>query len=428
MSCNMKILWFVNSPCGSVRRYNVKTTVGGWLISLEDELKKQEYIQLEVAYFSDKKEDTFVYDGVKYYPMGESRSDNPIKRIMDRRHSTSEIDTKRLPCLKRVVDESNPDIIHIHGTEECFGIVAPYAKAKGIPVVYSIQGMIAPISEFYFRGLPKHDAFNLDSWLDRFKNVGIRNNWKSFQERAERERKFLSQADYIFGRTFWDRDCTLALNPKRKYMVVNEMLRPEFYVKQWKGTISNGKINIVSTISGGIYKGMETALKAAALLKQYGNIDFEWRVAGYDSSSKWVRIAEHVSGIRCKDCNITLLGRLDAGQLSDLLCQSDMYIHVSHIENSPNSVCEAMLIGIPVIASFAGGTASLLENGKEGVLYQDGDPYVLAGAILENTKFPEMARAYARNAFQRAKQRHAPSSIIEDLLCGYNEIIQSNRR
>lgn len=34
------ILWFSLSPCGSLRRSGTKHVIQGWMISLEDELKK----------------------------------------------------------------------------------------------------------------------------------------------------------------------------------------------------------------------------------------------------------------------------------------------------------------------------------------------------------------------------------------------------
>lgn len=40
----------------------------------------------------------------------------------------------------------------------------------------------------------------------------------------------------------------------------------------------------------------------------------------------------------------------------------------SHIENSPNNLCEAMILGMPCIATDAGGTSTLLSNMKDGLL------------------------------------------------------------
>lgn len=36
----MKVLWYSLSPCGSMRRDRVNRYIQGWMISLEDEIKK----------------------------------------------------------------------------------------------------------------------------------------------------------------------------------------------------------------------------------------------------------------------------------------------------------------------------------------------------------------------------------------------------
>lgn len=163
------------------------------------------------------------------------------------------------------------------------------------------------------------------------------------------------------------------------------------------------------------------------MLKQNTNIDFEWKIAGYDKNSKWVRIAENYTGIKTADVNVKLMGALDADNLSDELINSDMYVHMSHIENSPNSVCEAMMLGIPVIASFTGGTASMLEHGKEGFLVQDGDPYVYAGMIVDYYMHFSKVKAYGEKARQRALVRHNPNRICGQLLDAYNNILSDKK-
>ena len=68
----MKILWFSLSPCGSLRRNNKIQVVQGWMISLEDELKKNKGMDLAVCYFSEVAESPFVFDGVSYFPLYKS--------------------------------------------------------------------------------------------------------------------------------------------------------------------------------------------------------------------------------------------------------------------------------------------------------------------------------------------------------------------
>lgn len=421
----MKILWFCNSPCGSVRRYNKKILSGGWLVSLEEQIKKCDNISLFVAYLAEKKEIPFEYDLVNYIPIYRKSSNNGVKRVLSRFRSLRKSDNEVLPRLIDTVMKVKPDLIHIHGTEECFGLIQDVIK--DIPIVFSIQGMIAPYKEKYFTGMSFADVKQYESFSDKIRGVSVVNAYKSFCYRSEREKNYLKQARYIFGRTFWDRYCTLALNPQRKYYVVNEILRSEFYEKQWKGFFSKNKIQIVSTISGGIYKGMETVLKAADILQRYGTIDFEWHIAGYNKSTKWLKIAERITKLQYGQCNIVLHGRIDAIELVNLLSESDMYVHVSHIENSPNSVCEAMLMGMPVIASYTGGTASLLAHDENGILYQDGDPYVLAGAIVELVQNPGKAVAYGRAAREQALLRHNKLSIVNELLDGYRKILNDSR-
>lgn len=57
---------------------------------------------------------------------------------------------------------------------------------------------------------------------------------------------------------------------------------------------------------------------------------------------------------------------------------SSVFVSVSTIENSPNSVGEAMLFGCPVVSSCVGGVLDMLEHGQEGFLYQASAPYMLA--------------------------------------------------
>ena len=422
----MKILWFANSPCGSIRMQNGQAVAGGWLISLEDELKKHYDIDLHVAYFSEIEDESFEFDGVTYHPLFAPKPRNPLARIFDRGRSISYFDDKLLPKMLKVVKEVNPKLIHIHGTEERFGLIQDYVK--NIPIVFSIQGLLAPYSEKYFSGLPNKDIYGFESWKDKLKLVSYRNEFKNFFERGKRECRFLNKAQYILGRTAWDEYITGLLNSNRKYYVVDEILRSQFYNKKWnKKNFSDRTFKIVSTISGGIYKGYETVLKTAHLLKQYSSLDFEWNIAGYNYESKWVKIAEQYTRIKSDNVNVKLLGRIDAEDLANLLVDSDVYVHVSHIENSPNSVCEAMILGIPVIASFTGGTATMLENGKEGLLLQDGDPYVYAGAIVDYYLHFDKAMSYGEKARQRALVRHNPNRIVGQLLDAYKMILSDKK-
>jgi glycosyltransferase involved in cell wall biosynthesis len=114
-------------------------------------------------------------------------------------------------------------------------------------------------------------------------------------------------------------------------------------------------------------------------------------------------------------------------EVVQILLDSDIFCQTSHIENSPNSLCEAMILGMPIIASLAGGTSSMLKNNKEGLLIQEGDPYSFAGAILELSNDFIKAKTYGQAAKLLATQRNGENSIKNHYVEIYKEIYSSGR-
>ncbi len=64
----------------------------------------------------------------------------------------------------------------------------------------------------------------------------------------------------------------------------------------------------------------------------------------------------------------------------------------------------------------------MLCSGKEGILVQDGDPWAMAGAILEFSKDVERAILMGRAARDRALVRHNPSRIVKEILSTYRQV------
>lgn len=417
----INILWFSLSPCGALRRTGEHRVIQGWMISLEDIIKKDNNIKLSVAYFSNNREDDFEFEGVHYYPMFETANQTGLQRVLNRWKSEKYKDNSLIRTMLYIIEKSKPDIIHIHGTEQRFGLVADFIK--DIPIVYSIQGLFSPYCEKFFSGLSKQDIASTESLLLKIRGSSISKIYKQCLYKAQREQHYLTNARYVLGRTSWDKNICRLFNPDVKYFVVNEVIRLPFFQHEWKKTKNNKTFIIVSTLSPGPpYKGFETLLKTAHLLKKYFKYNFIWKVVGYTECVKWVNIAEHITGIKSTDVNIEFEGLLDADALAVLLAQSNIYCHVSHIENSPNSVCEAMCIGIPIVASFAGGTSTMLD--KYGVMVQDGDPFVLAGTLADVLTNTDDYIEKCQEGRKKALIRHSPENVKEELLHAYWDILQ----
>lgn len=424
----MKVLWFANTPCGAVRKEGKETFLGGWLVSLEDKLKKTAGVDLYVAYYSDTSADWFEYENVRYCPLYCKPHSN-LSNVFLLRVPSFITDRKQRNQLEDVLVACRPDIVHIHGTEYNFGLIADVAKSMGIPVVFSIQGLMASVASMFFGGVQKKTVRLFDSLKDKILGYGIMKKYRYVKYQAHREAAFLSMAEHIAGRTDFDSRATYLFNQDRRYYVVNEILRPEFYNAVWKGRISSDrKVRIATTLSYNLYKGLDIILKAASLISSlHPEVCFEWTVAGMDRDSKFVRITEKEVGIISEDVHIFYAGMMNSGGLAEMLSQADIYVQASYWENSPNSLCEAMLVGIPSIASAAGGTASLLTDGVEGILYPLGDHITLAGDILFMISNPSFAAECAEKARVRALGRHCPEAVLQELLSCYNSIITSER-
>ena len=113
---------------------------------------------------------------------------------------------------------------------------------------------------------------------------------------------------------------------------------------------------------------------------------------------------------------------LNSEILVKYLISSDLYIHTAYIDNSPNSICEAQLLGIPIIATYVGGIPSLIENQKDGLLIPANDPYSLAFEIIKLFGDEFRQKKYSLNSKLKALKRHNPDIILNDLIKVYTEL------
>jgi glycosyltransferase involved in cell wall biosynthesis len=75
-----------------------------------------------------------------------------------------------------------------------------------------------------------------------------------------------------------------------------------------------------------------------------------------------------------------------------------------------------------------GGVSTLIEDGVEGILVQEGEPFSLAGAIIELVNDYERAKKLGINARIKALKRHQPDEILKSLLNIYDQILYEDGR
>jgi glycosyltransferase involved in cell wall biosynthesis len=394
------------------------------LKSLDKILSK--HVELHVAFEYPRYIEDFEHKGIYFHPItpnSELKSKFVILRslifdgFIDEQHKE-----KYISIIKKV----NPDIIHIHGTENAFSVILKYDML--IPVVLSIQGNSTVYNYKFFDGLPKSlgSMRNFNSLRSFFMSKPYSKVFCQSTKGFLREQKYFKLHKNIIGRTDWDRRITSILSPGRNYFHNDEVLREEFYLRQWKFNNQFEEVVIHSTIGSNYFKGIEVILMASHLLKLNG-LRHKWKIAGISSDELIVKIAKRHLNIGEVDSQIIYLGNLDESELSDQLLNSHIYVMPSHIENSPNNLCEAMILGMPCIATHAGGTSSLITDKEDGLLIQTGDPWSMSGAILELCSDFERAIELGRNARQRAIKRHNKEKIVFDLVQIYSEVLGVNK-
>lgn len=417
----MKVLWFSNTPANADEYFNaVLKGSGGWLQALDQSLQNK--VELHIA-FSKQYNEVFKYKKTTYYPIPSNQSF--YKRALTRFFGYS-AEKQDLPRYLEIINQVKPDIIHIHGTENPFTSIIPHTN---IPLVVSVQGIITVVKEKYCSGFDK----NLLHIKDR-KGRSLKNfllpwsfyvQYTIFNKLSIVELKNLLLVKNIIGRTSWDKRVTRILAPGSAYFHGDEILRDSFYQHEWVPNFSDNKINIHTTNSNDFYKGFESICMALNELNKIG-ISCEWRVAGIAHDDLIVKVTKKKLKNKYPQKGLILMGNLNQDTLIECLLQADMYVTASHIDNSPNGLCEAMILGLPCISSFVGGVGSLIKDGEEGILIQDGDPWALAGAVLEMAGNTEQAIKFGQNARKVALVRHNKERIVNDLVNVYKSVVTSN--
>lgn len=387
--------------------------------ALENALNKISGVELFIAFYHSVESGPVKFGNTTFYPVLRKKSyfSELKKRVLNQFHN----DDIEIPRLLKVVEAVNPDVIHIHGTEDNFGLIQKYVKQ---PVVISIQGIVNPYFEKFYSGISKTDSSRNEPLKSRLTFGTQVKSFRMFELMAKREAEILGMAKHIIGRTSWDKRVTSMLSDG-KYHHGDELLREEFYQYIWQyPDVQTNEFKIVTTTSNSIYKGFETTIKTAAILSRLKNFSFKWEIIGLSEDDSVVKIMVSWLKVNLSEINIVLRGKMPPQKFIPIMLQSNVFCQVSHIENSPNSVCEAMCIGMPVVATFAGGTESMLENNLEGILVQDGDPFSMAGAIYEISKNPEKAIIYGENARKRALERHNTARVSTDLHSLYQQMLK----
>ncbi len=310
---------------------------------------------------------------------------------------------ERILIMKKWIrkNECKFDLIHIHGTEHQYEHAAANSS---LPVVISIQGLLFKYVEVL--------------------KASLEVRYLTWKVGSMYEKKGIQKHKFFSGRTNWDYNSVKSLNSEIKYFKIWELLRSSFYDHAGKYIAvdmhSSSRILFVGGTNEikGIYESIDALnrLLGKGLKMQLciaGNADPSL-IMSYISKNQLLHIDVK------KD--LVFLGLLDEVSLVKEMLQSFCLLHPSWIDNSPNSICESQLIGLPVIAKEVGGVNSLISHEITGLL-SNGTSEDLCNQINRLKQDPVLFQAISSNSFNLANKRHDENSIVLDWINTYNQIL-----
>ena len=422
----MRILWVINTvlPVISESMGKVSGTDGGWLTGISNELTKDDDIKLIVCFpYTDGSVNGTVKN-IKYYSFPRSGLYRYNKQVEDR--------------LYNIIINENPDVVHIFGTEFPHSLSAVNAAERCRilnKTVISIQGLVSVYAKHYFAGLPS-GAIHKFSLRDLLKFDNIRGQKNKYIVRGKYEIEAIKKAKHIIGRTDWDKACVKAINPNAQYHFCNETLRKEFYEGKWEPEKCE-KHSIFISNSYYPIKGLHCVLEVMPqILKDFP--DAKIYVPGQnpiESSGLKSFLHKTYYGIylkklikrECLGSKIVFLGNLSAEKMRERMLKSNVFILPSSIENSPNTLGEAMLLGVPCIAADVGGVRNMAIDKKEALIYPFDENYILPLYIDTVFNEKDFTAKMAESGREHALKTHNREDNNRVLLNIYYNIAQKGK-
>ena len=414
----MKLLWLCNSAPSVVRSHISGKPMGGvnWVDHVLSGLRQQGFT-VRVLYRGTG-EPGVIDETCSYAAISETPAHRYVPELEER--------------FREEIRTFRPDVIHSWGVEYHHALAmvnAAEAEGKLPNMVASIQGLCRFLAGHYTDGIPE-TVCRRSTFRDLLRKDNILQQQEKFARRGQLETKALEKLQHVIGRTRWDHGCALGIHPQITYHFCNETLRENFYEGHWNYDACERHRIFASSCAYPI-KGFHYLLEAfARVVKDYP--DATLAVTGDSFLTKDLKgklrqgsYEVYLASLAKKyhlEEKLVFLGHLSAENMKQAYLASNVFVLPSTLENSPNSLGEAMLLGVPSVAADVGGVRDLMVHGAEGILYGSGDVPALAQGILELFALEDRAAALGEAARAHARKTHDPDRNLQDLIRIYNEI------
>jgi len=256
--------------------------------------------------------------------------------------------------IKRALRSIRPDLVHAWGTERGEAIIA---SRLGYPYLITVQGLMNWYKQFAPLSVHQRLAARLETW-------GLRRAGRATVESS-------------FGMTYLrDR------YPRLQLQQIEHAPNPVFHRLERVPSLEPIRLINVGTVSH--RKGTDLLLRA--LDRLVPEFPFELTMVGTASTGGREALRREVSP-KLWD-RILFKSDLTPGELADELAVATLKVLPTRADTSPNVVKEAVVAGVPVVASRVGGIPDYVFPERNGLLFPPGDLDGLVEALRAAVRHP----------------------------------------
>ncbi len=419
MSNQKKILWIVNMVLPELAIHlGIKTgSSGTWMFDLSRKLVDQEGCKLAIACVYGNTLAKYELNGIKYYTL-------PGKS------SNMYFYTKRYEKIwTQINEEFKPDLVHLHGTEYSHGL--SFLRAcPNVPALLTIQGIMKKISDAAFDGISIKQAVFCNTLREWFHMNGMFMNNILRKRNLKYETEIIKRVKYATGRTDWDKAFMKGINPSLQYYRVFYNLRDQFYsTGKWSLTNVERYTIYGSTSSQAVLKGGHVLLKALSIIvKTYPNAKVVFLNPGTKDGKFVVRngYGKIIKNLILKynlESNVECIPSQDTDGVIKNMKRCHCAVIPSAMENASATLRESMHLGVPSFAAYRGGMAELIEEGKDGFLYDFNEAEVLASKIIRLFSDDNLANIVSKGAVKKAERWHNRENNPREMELVYQRIL-----
>jgi glycosyltransferase involved in cell wall biosynthesis len=111
-------------------------------------------------------------------------------------------------------------------------------------------------------------------------------------------------------------------------------------------------------------------------------------------------------------------------EIKKFMLEADIFVLPSRREGMSNALMEAMMCGMPVVATDVSGSRDLVEHTISGLLVPPADVAQLAEALIYMLQHPEQAISMGRKGYESVKEKCDINNVVRQYAELYNKILQ----